>query len=361
MKVESSKYDVEKGELSLKDLIIKIKHGLEFLISKWYILAIAGILGGFFGFLYAESKKTTFTALTTFVLESSEGSGSGALSQFSGVASMIGMDLGNGGGGIFQGDNLFEFYKSRKMLEATLLKVSVVDSSQLLIDRFLKLERDGKKNNSEIDFRKQYTGLLKRQRDSIMNNVIADIVKKNLRVDKLDKKLSIIKVEVTTFDEGLAQEFNMALVKEVNDFYVQTKTKKSLENVAILQHKTDSVRSVLNGNIATAAVIADATPNLNPTRQAQRLVPTQRSQLSVEANKAILSQLVQNLELSKMTLLREAPLIQVIDVPITPLVKKEVEKNLYIAIGFFLLFLVTSILLLIIRLYNNIMNEVASS
>ncbi|ULT28285.1 hypothetical protein KUH03_17855 [Sphingobacterium sp. E70] len=157
-----------------------------------------------------------------------------------------------------------------------------------------------------------------------MNNVVSTIRDKYLIVDKVDKKLSIIKVEVKSFDEIFAKDFNSALVKTVNDFYVETKTKKSQDNIKILQHKTDSVRGIMNGAITSAAVIVDNTPNLNPTKQAQRIIPTQRSQFSAETNKAILSQLIQNLEMAKMSLMRETPLIQVIDDPVLPLYKQSI-------------------------------------
>jgi len=155
-----------------------------------------------------------------------------------------------------------------------------------------------------------------------MESVVANIRDKCLVVDKLDKKLSIIRVEVKSNDESFSKDFNDALVKNVNDFYVTTKTKKSQDNIKILQHKTDSVRGVMTGAITSAAIVIDNTPNLNPTKQAQRIIPTQRSQFSAETNKAILSQLIQHLEMAKMALLRETPLIQVIDEPILPLKKQ---------------------------------------
>lgn len=311
-------------EISLKELILKTRDWCKYLLSKWYILFFATLIGGGVGFYYATTKQITFTATTTFVLESAEGTG-GGVGQMAGLAALAGVDLGMSGGGIFQGDNLFELYKSRKMIEATLLLPSKSDSTLLLLDRYLALSnaksswKDKKPELLQIDFTKKNPKELVRDRDSILQKAVQDINKNNLIVGKVDKKSVIIKVDVKSADEVFSKEFNEALVNEVNKFYIQTKTKKSLDNIAILQDKTDSVRAVMNGNIATAAVVIDDTPNLNPTRQAQRLVPTQRSQFSAETNKAILGQLVQNLEMSKMALMKEAPLIQKVDEPVYPL------------------------------------------
>ncbi|MEJ5055173.1 lipopolysaccharide biosynthesis protein [Sphingobacterium sp. MYb382] len=319
-------------ETSLKDLILNIQEWLRYFLSQWYILLTAVLIGASGGFFYTKSKKPIYTATTTFVLESGERGG--GLGQYAGMAAMAGIDLGGAGGGIFQGDNLLELYKSRKMIEAALLTPSLETNQEILIDKFLIITntkdrwKEKKPELLSINFGKsiQIDALKQRQRDSVIATAVETINKEFLNVGKPDKKLSIIKIDVKSENETFAKEFNEALVKEVNDFYVQTKTKKSLDNIAILQHKTDSVRAVMNGAIASAAVVIDATPNLNPTKQAQRIVPSQRSQFSAETNRTILGQLVQNLEMSKMALLKEAPLIQKVDEPIYPLKVESVGK-----------------------------------
>ena len=312
-------------EISIKELVFKLKKPFKYLFSKWYILVITGIIGGLIGFLYAKNKKTTYTATTTFVLETGEQGG--GLGQYAGVAAMVGIDLQGGGNGIFQGDNLLELYKSKKMIEAALLQKSSKESQKTLLDQYLDQEhiRENWIKNSPELLKINYTNVtqpnkvLQRKRDSVVTAVVTDIKRNALDVGKLDKKLSLLKIAVRSDDESFAQELNISLVDQVNDFYVQTKTKKSLETVKILQNKVDSVRSVMNGAISSAAITVDQTPNLNPTRQAQRIAPVQRSQFSAETNKAILGQLVQHLEMSKMNLLKDSPLIQIVDEPRLPL------------------------------------------
>lgn len=349
-------------EISLKDFILKVQEWSRYLFSKWYIFMIMVLIGSGLGIFYAYTQKTTFKASTTFVMESGEGTSSG-MGQMAGLAALAGVDLGMSGGGIFQGDNLFELYKSRKMIESTLLLPSASDSSQLLIDRYLALTDTRTKWKEEhpgllnIDFSKTISKDLVRARDSILQRATSDINRNNLVVGKMDKKSAIIKVDVKSTNEIFSKEFNEALVAQVNDFYIKTKTKKSLDNIAILQNKTDSVRAVMNGNIATAAVVVDATPNLNPTRQAQRLVPTQRSQFSAETNKAILGQLVQNLEMSKMALMKEAPLIQKVDEPVLPLAIDKIGKAKAAIIGGLLFGFLTLIILVSRKIYLDIIES----
>jgi hypothetical protein len=162
-----------------------------------------------------------------------------------------------------------------------------------------------------------------------------DIIKNLLSVAKIDKKLSILKVTVNSENELFSKAFTEVLVSVVSNFYVETKTKKSAANVAILQHQTDSVRNQLNRAISGVAQSSDAIPNLNAARQVLRSSGQQR-QIDVQANTAILTELVKNLELSKLSLRKETPLIQVIDRPVLPLKVERAGKLKGLVMGGFL-------------------------
>ncbi len=318
-----------KEEVTLKELLLIVAEWWRYILSKWLIILFVGLFGGSLGFAYAYFKKPIYTATTTFVLEDEKG-GSGGLGNLAGLASMAGVDLGAGGGGIFQGDNILGLYKSRTMLEQTLLtKVDVNGKPQLLVDRYIEFNKLREKwaDQAALKNLQFIVGSPKtepnRLRDSVLGEIVFDIKTNYLSVAKPDKKLSTIQVDVKAKDEVFAKALNDALVKNVNEFYINTKTKKTLNNVQILQTKTDSVRSVMNGAIYTAVAVADATPNLNPTRQVQRVAPAQRAQFSAESNKAIYTEMVKNLEMTKLALLKETPLIQVIDQPVYPLYKEK--------------------------------------
>lgn len=354
-------------EISLKDFILNIIMFCRYLLSKWLLILVLGLLGGVMGLAYSMLKKQIYTATTTFVLEDEKANG-GGLGSLAGLASMAGVDLGGSGGGIFQGDNILELYRSRSMVQKTLL--SWVDSTnkELLIDRFISINKMRKGWSSKPELlnlkffpehsQKNELGSLKtiRLRDSVLRKAVEDINKSYLYVSKPDKKTSIIRVDVSSKDEIFAKSFNDVLVKNVNEFYIETKTKKSKTNIAILQLKTDSVRSVMNGNIYTAVAVTDATPNLNPTRQVKRVAPAQKAQFSAETNKAILGELVKNLEMSKIALLKETPLIQVVDHPIYPLVTTRTGKGEGVIVGGFLMGFLTVLFLILKRLYTNILN-----
>jgi hypothetical protein len=254
-----------------------------------------------------------------------------------------------------------ELYKSRSMIQQTLLKnVSVNNRKVQLVDLYIEANklRESWKDDTllrNIAFQSSKNKQLTRIQDSLIGLFVIDIKKRYLIVEKPDKKLSIISATITSEDEKFSRIFNEQLVKNVNDFYIQTKTRKLLGNVSILQHKADSVKNVMNGAIYSSVAVTDATPNLNPTRLVQRVAPMQRAQINAETNKAVLSELVKNLELTKMSLLEETPLIQVIDVPIYPLEKIKVSYKKGAFLGGFIAALIFMFVLLTRRLFIKLM------
>ena len=249
------------------------------------------------------------------------------------------------------------------MIENTLLSSIDIDGKKQTLAHlymaFNNLQEDWKGDPvlSKVDFlpdvqRAKFT----LHQDSVLGVFYRKILKKNLTVDKTDKKLSIIDVEVDSKDEFFSKYFAEILVKKVSDFYIETKTKRSSQNVVVLQRLTDSVRSELNSAISGVASTSDANPNPNPALQILR-VPSQRRQVDVEANGAMLTELVKNLELAKIALRKETPLIQVIDTPILPLEQEKIGKVKGLILGGILGGVLMIIALSILKYYRGIMQN----
>jgi len=103
------------------------------------------------------------------------------------------------------------------------------------------------------------------------------------------------------------------------------------------------------------ALANDANPNLNPTMQVLR-APSQQRQVDVQANTAILTELVKNLELAKLALRRETPLIQVIDKPIFPLAMDRFGKLKGLVLGGILFGFLTSLYLISKMIFKQIID-----
>jgi hypothetical protein len=327
----------ENDEISLKELIEKAKEWYSYLLSNWKIILLAGVVGAAIGLTYSFIKKPIYTATLSFALED-EKSG-GGLGSALGLASSFGLDLGGGGGSIFTGSNLTELFKSRSMVEQTLLTpVSYEGKKISLAEMYIQNNEWREKWESKPQFatiqflpsadRKGYS----RVQDSILGVMYEDLSKNGLVVGQKDKKIAIINIDVSSTNELFAKYFTEALAKKVSDFYVATKSKKSRMNMDILERQTDSIRRELNGAITGVAVANDNTFGLNPAMNVRR-APSARRQVDVQANTAILTELVKQSELAKVTLRKETPLIQVIDKPILPLKKEKFGKAKGIILG----------------------------
>ena len=330
-----------EDEISLKELVIKLKDWFIYLLSKWMVIGLAGIIGASIGLVYALNDKPIYTSTLSFVLEDDKSGGSG-IGGASGLASQFGFEVGGSAGGIFSGANLLELFKSRRMVEQTLLKPVMVGGKTISYAEWYiqntqwRRAWEKKAGYENIQFLPNADrGKFTRVQDSIMGVMYGDLSKNGLVVSQKDKKISIISVEVKSMDELFAQSFTEAIAKEVSDFYVQTKSKKANLNMAILERQTDSIRQELNGAITGVAVANDNTFGLNSALNVQR-VPSARRQVDVQANSAILSALIQQAEMAKVTLRKETPLIQVIDRPILPLKKEKFGKAKGILLGGFL-------------------------
>ena len=350
--------EIPNDEISLKELIEKGKEWFSYLLSQWKIIVLAGIIGAGLGLAYSFIKKPVYTASLSFALEDEKGGG--GLGSALGLASSLGLDLGGGGGSIFTGSNLTELFKSRAMVEQTLLSPVVVDGKTISLAE-MYIQNNGWRDQwndipkyKAIQFlpdtkRKYFT----RVHDSILGVMYQNLSKTGLVVGQKDKKIAIVTIDVSSTNELFSKYFTEALVKEVSDFYVTTKSKKARENMEILKIQTDSIRRELNGAITGVAVANDNTFGLNPAMNVRR-APSARRQVDVQANTAILTELVKQTELAKVTLRKETPLIQVIDQPILPLQKEKFGKAKGIVMGSFFLGFITILGLVFVRVLKAI-------
>lgn len=350
--------NIPQDEISLKELLEKAKESYSYLLSQWKIIVIAVIIGAALGLGYSFSKKPIYTATLSFALEDEKGGGlGGAL----GLASSFGLNLGVSGGGVFTGSNLTELFKSRSMVEQTLLTPVIVNHKVIsLAEMYIQNNQWRKQWNDDPKFkdvhflpnnRKDFT----RVHDSILGVIYNDLSKSALSVGQKDKEIAVISIDVISTNELFSKYLCEALAKEVSDFYVDTKSKKSRQNMVILERQTDSIRGELNGAITGVAVANDNTFGLNPAMNVRR-APSARRQVDVQANTAILTELVKQTELAKVTLRKETPLIQVIDRPILPLSKEKFGKEKGIVMGGFLAGFLTVLVLIIRRFFKDLKN-----
>jgi hypothetical protein len=313
--------ETEEG-LDIAEIILAFKKAILFLKANLKVLLILGFIGALCGFYYAKSQKIEYSAVTTFALE--EDKQTGGLSGIGGIASQFGLDLGSSGNGLFSGANLLDILKSRLLIEKALLSPVNYNNEEIsLAEYYLRINGIRDSWDKKV-IKLQLPINLDREKstrvqDSVLYNIYSDLANpKKLIVRQKDKKISIFVLEAVSENEIFSKFFCENLLKVTSEFYIEVKSKKARSNLETLQKQADSVRLQLNRAIIGYASSGDNVYNLNPSLNLKSS-PTKQKQVDVQANTTILSQLLGNIELAKVTLRKETPLIQVIDSPIYPL------------------------------------------
>lgn len=345
---------IPNKKFTIKDAFLACIEWFRYFLTKWVVIVIFGLLGGGLGFMYAYMQKPVYKASLSFAIDSGEQDGlSGALS----LASQFGFDFGTNTGGMFASANLIELFKSRNIIEQTLLLPTKHNTTISYAEMFIQgrkwrekwAEKPELKNLQLLPNadREKFT----RAQDSVMGSIYETLVKTSLNVFQKDKKIDIITIETKSGDEVFAKEFTEALAQQVSDFYISTKNKKAKANMIILERQRDSVRNALNSSITGVAVATDNTFGLNPALNVQR-TPATRRQVDVEYNAAILTELIKQTELAKLAFQKETPLIEVIDRPVMPLPKEKLGKLMGLIIGGILGGIIILGILIVRRLYK---------
>ena len=314
--------NTKPSEPTIMEIIVAIKNWYIFLLGKLKIVCIFLVIGGLCGLVYSQSVEKKYIAELSFALEE-ESSMSSNLGGAAGIASKLGFDISSSGGGLFAGSNIIEIMKSRLLIEKALLKRVFINNKYITLAD-LYLESYGlKKKYKNLSFPYNLSrDSFSIYQDSALKIFYKQILENNLNIFQKDKKIGIVSVIVSSKNENFSKIFCETISSEASAFYIEIKTKKAKINLDILENQVDKLKKELNFDIFQTADLSDGVYNMNPAYN-KKGTPVRYKQIDVQTKTAILVQLMPNLELAKLNLKKQTPLIQVLDKPNFPL---EVEK-----------------------------------
>jgi uncharacterized protein involved in exopolysaccharide biosynthesis len=333
-----------EDEISMIEILQKIKLKFKKLIKfKTPIISII-LFSLILGYIYHYNIPLKYKAEINFVLDDEK---SGAASGAGIVASQLGIDIGGGSNGIFSGENLIYLFKSKRILDKTLISRNRIDGKEISIADYYLQTFYPQKYKKDI-FNTTKINELSKDQTIIIRSIRSEILKNILKVSQIDKKLSITTIEVISKNEFFSKIFCEQIANDVSNFYIETKSKKAKINKDILQKQVDSIKNELNKSIEGVAIENDKVYNFNPAYMIRR-TPSSKKNIEIQANAAILNQLVPNLEMAKISLRKETPLIQIIDYPILPLDRIKYPLTIIEFIFGFIALLVSSLYYLFIK------------
>jgi hypothetical protein len=331
----------DENDVSFRDIFSNMRSALLHLMRRWWVILILGVSGAAIGIWYASSKPDTFTAKLSFILEEGKGGGGGLAS----LAGQFGFDLGGitGNNGPLSADNITLFLTSSSLTEETLLTRYDSAGKYSLADRYAEvtgLKKAWKKNKkigTEVFFPERRLVPYSRLQDSLLQILIEEVSKKNVVISKPDRKASFIEVFTTMRDESLSKYYCERLVNAALSRYIDIKTNRQSTNVNRLQRRADSIYYLLNRKTYSSAAAQERVLDINPALRSMAAVPTEVISRDKVMLGTLYGEIVKNLEISKVALNQETPMIQVIDNVRLPLKRKQTSKVLYAIVGGFLL------------------------
>ncbi len=301
---------------SLTDIMIRLKSFFGYLRMKWWLFVIACVAGSGLGTIYYFVQKPRYEAVCTFILEEKQ-SGMGGLSS---IASQFGFDVGgmNGGGSLFAGDNILDILKSKKVVQQVLLSQAdrIESDNNTLADLYLEFSGLKKKWQTfpllaNVRFSNTNASLSPVQ-DSVLNIIYDAVLKKSLVAERINKKGTIIKVQITATNGRFAKLMTERLVDEASKLYLNIKTGTAQANIDRMQRRSDSLLALLNNKsyVAAASQSLDANPGIKAA-----IVPTEIAMRDKTVIATLYTEVTKNLEASKLLLSQQIPVIQILDKP----------------------------------------------
>jgi len=295
-------------EASFKDIIVTISDYKNELKKRLLIILAVAIIFSLIGFGFSRSQEDQYNAVISFIVEDqSEGSN---LSALSGMANMIGIDMGGSATSSFNQQNIIELLKSRKIIERTLNNTCKIEGkSDLLINHYIRIN-NLITDSSAINLSSNYYN------DSITRIVWFRIIDRDMDILFQNDKANILDLSFESLNAELAKNFTEIVIDEMSEMYIDHQTEKSRNTLNNLYNRSDSIFKDLKISERNFAKVKDN--NMRVMTASGRLEELQYMR-EVEILQAVYLELRKNIELTHMSLLNETPLIQLVDKAVLPL------------------------------------------
>jgi hypothetical protein len=301
-------------QFTLETVLIKLMGFIPFVKRNARLIALFTIIGLLTG-LGVEIYKSTNALKKTkivFVLET-EGADNG----LAGLASSLGLGNASSSNSIFSGENFKELLKTKNIYrKAILTKVKVGNKVDYFGNFFL--ERSGIQNHEWSDmpvdfishrFKSGNLDSISIQDKNIIN-AISLYLNDNTDIFLDNPKSTFQTLTVETRNDTLTHVWAQLYLKTITDYYINTKTKKSKELLVIMDKRVDSLRTALYYTQGKLANYNDQ--NQQIIFQRARVI-AERLQMNSTQLQALYFESLRNYDNLKFSLIKESPLLTIIE------------------------------------------------
>lgn len=333
----------------------------KYLLSKFKYLFLSGLVSAFFGFLIFKTQKTYYKAKISFSIDSESSTNQNNLS---GLTNQFGFNTGASSTSIFEGQNLQDLMTSRSLIQEALMDTVYYENKFIsLIDYYILKNINNseivKGNNTDVLFGKNFElEKLDLKHRELFGSIYRSLISSNI-LSFISVRSALKVIEVRSTDELFAKKFCESLINATSDMYSEIKTRKTKNDLLILQAQADSIRKSLNNVISGVALATDEVFNLNSALSARGSNTTKKS-VDIQVNTSILYSLITNIETVKLNIRKLEPFIKVIDKPMIPLETNELLSRTRLIISSFIFGLIfSSFIFILVKLYKiNIQSKI---
>lgn len=311
-------------EISLRDLILKIRSFIREVIRYWYIPAICILLViAYQGYQYIQFEPI-YPARITFSVDEDEGGSSPGLT---GILGQFG--LGSVRPSRYNLDKILALSKSRRVIEHTLFGKIIIDGKDDFLANHLIREyhlnhttQADDASESGFYFTHDSLSAFNRQENEILLSLFNFIIgppdnpKKALITADYNEDTNIMSIDVSSTSEELSLALANRMFESLSEYYVNKAIEKQAKTLSVITAKKDSVLAVLKGTEYQLAHFKDSHRGmLMRTDQVSDL----RLQREITALSAMYAEVLKNTEVADFSLKNKIPFIQVIDAPLSPI------------------------------------------
>ncbi len=315
------KYYIEDDEITLKELILKLKEFWAYLWERKVPIIIISILMAAIFAVKTKLKPTEYQASLTFMVEEDTGGGAG----IGGILSQFGF---GGGGSEYNLQKILTLSKSMRIASEVILDTGVVDGKSDLygnhiIDLYeFRKKKSWKKPENGLDG--FYFGDKSRSQKaknlalkSVFGKVIGGKKTKNpLYSSSVDEDTGIMTLSVKSKSADLSLGLVKNFFEHLSEYYIEKSTEKAESTYAILKAKTDSIHNLLGQKEYALAQFRDKNRGvyLNKVKVKEQQLMTQ-----IQALRMAWGESLKNQEMADYALKEQTPFIQPIDEPFAPI------------------------------------------
>lgn len=346
----------EDDKYKISDFIRLVFSYTKFYLKRWWFIALCMLGLTALAWMYVKYYKPTYTAKAVFMTNSDSGNPLGGIMQLAGR-----FGFGNNSREV-DSEKIVELLGTRQLVLNTLMTEAEIEGKKdILINHYVDMMQKANPKDTLQKLTKKHIDSLSYKENAIATTIFNKIVKSQLKSSA--SKNGLVNVNFTTPDEEFAAAFLNSLMDHTVNFYVRKKVEQQQFAFNFIRNQVDSLKGRLNSKEYQLSNWYDS--KVKELKAGSLKAGEYMSRVDLDREVEILSvayaEGLKNLELARMNLMSNTPVIQILDRPLVPIQKNVPYMRTFIfyglVFGAFIAIILLTLYKLIMDAYREIQNN----